>query len=95
MDLLPEFMEILKECHNEKTKLVINKSIAEVVKKFLENYAEVNGLPSPGRNINRLTQSQIFLPAEMSYKSVYCEFLAGLEDENNLRALKYDACRKL
>ena len=47
--------------------MVIDKNVAEVVKNFLENYAEVHGLPSPGRSVNRITQSVIFLPAEMSY----------------------------
>ena len=56
-DLLQEFMVILKEW---KTKMEIGKNVAEVVKNFLENYAEVHGLPSPGRNINRITQSITF-----------------------------------
>jgi len=30
------------------------------VKNFLENYAEIHGLPSPGRNVNRITQSLTF-----------------------------------
>jgi hypothetical protein len=34
------------------------------------NYAEIHGLPSPGRSVNRITQSVIFLPAETTYKSV-------------------------
>ena len=68
--------------------MVIDKNIAEVVKNFLENYAEVHGLPSPGRSINRITQSVIFLPAEMSYKSVHRDFLAGLEEDNNFEILK-------
>ena len=29
-----------------KTKMVIDKNVAEVVKNFLENYADVHGLPS-------------------------------------------------
>src|SRR5436853_6990719 len=72
--------------------MVIDKNVAEAVKNFLENYAEVHGLPSPGRNINRITQSLIFLPAETSYKSVHRDFLAGLERDS---MLKYDAFRKL
>ena len=52
-----------------KTKMVIDKDVATTVKNFLLNYAEVHGLPSPVRNVNRVTQSIIFLPAEMSYKS--------------------------
>ena len=75
--------------------MVIDKNIAEVVKNFLENYAEVHGLPSPGRSINRITQSVIFLPAEMSYKSVHRDFLAGLEENSKLKSLKHDALRKL
>ena len=75
--------------------MTIDKNVAIAVKIFLLNYAEVHGLPSPVRNVNRVTQSIIFLPAEMSYKSVHREFLAGLEEESILRALKYDAFRKL
>ena len=78
-----------------KTKMVIDKNVAEVVKNFLENYAEVHGLPSPGRSINRITQSIVFLPAEMSYKSVHRDFLDGLEEDTKLKSLKYDAFRKL
>ena len=68
--------------------MIIDKNIAE-------NYAEVHGLPSPGRSINRITQSIVFLPAEMSYKSVHRNFLAGLEEDSKLKSLKYDAFRKL
>jgi hypothetical protein len=75
--------------------MVIDKNVATVVKNFLLNYAEVHGLPSPVRNVNRVTQSITFLPAEMSYKSVHREFLAGLEESSAFHALKYDAFRKL
>ena len=75
--------------------MVIDKDVAEIVMNFLENYAEVHGLPSPGRSINRITQSIVLLPAEMSYKSVHRDFLTGLEEDNNLKSLKYDAFRKL
>ena len=68
---------------------------ATAVKNYLENYAETYGLPSPGRSVNRITQSVTFLPAEMSYKSVHRDFLAGLEEDNKLKFLKYDAFRKL
>ena len=47
-----EFMAILRGIPQWKTKMVIDKDIAEVVKNFLENYAEIHGLPSPGRSIN-------------------------------------------
>src|SRR6185369_9256857 len=78
--LLPRIYGNIKRMPQWKTKMVIDKNVAKVVKNFLENYAEVHGLPSPGRSINRIiTQTVIFLPAEMGYKSAYRDFLAGLE----------------
>src|SRR3954468_14460807 len=65
------------------------------MKNFLENYAEIHGLPSPGRNVNRITQSLTLLSVETSYKSVYRDFIAGLENNSTLKLLKYDAFRKL
>jgi len=73
--------------------MVINIDVASAVKNFLLNYAEVLGLPSLVRNVNRITQSIIFLPAEMSYN--HQDFLASLEEDSKLRALKYDAFCKL
>ena len=93
--LLPRIHGNIKRMPQWKTKMVIDKNVAEVVKNFLENYAEVHGLPSPGRSIYRITQSIVFLPAEMSYKSVHRDFLAGLEEDSKLKSLKYDAFRKL
>ena len=37
--------------------MVIDQNVATAVKNFLENYAEIHGLPSPGRGVNRITQS--------------------------------------
>src|SRR5437660_6885340 len=75
--------------------MIIDKYVATTMKNFLFNYAEVHGFPSPVRNVNRVTQSIIFLPAEMSYMSAHRDSLAGLEEDSKLRALKYDAFRKL
>jgi hypothetical protein len=93
--IIPRIHGNVKRMPRWKTKLTIDKNIATAVKNFLENYAEVHGLPSPGRNVNRITQSLIFLPAETSYKSVHRDFLAGLERDSMLNSLKYDAFRKL
>ncbi|CAG8472767.1 13633_t:CDS:2 [Gigaspora rosea] len=88
-NLLSRIYGNIKRMPQWKTKMVIDKGIAEIVKNFLENYAVVYGLPSPGRSINRITQSIVFLPAEMSYKSVHRDFLAGLEeDTSNLGTVK-------
>jgi len=73
--------------------ITIDITVATAVKN-LENYAETHGLPSPGRNVNRITQSLTLLPAETSYKSVYRDFISGLENDSSLKLLKYDAFRK-
>ena len=44
--------------------MVIDQNVAIAVKNFLENYAEIHGLPSSGRSVNRITQSFTYLPAE-------------------------------
>jgi hypothetical protein len=75
--------------------MIIDKDVATAVKNFLLNYAEVHGLPSPVRSVNRVMQSIIFLPAEMSYKSVHHDFLSGLEENSTLCTLKYNAFHKL
>jgi hypothetical protein len=75
--------------------MIIDKDVITTVKNFFLNCAEVYGLPNPVRNINCVTQSIIFLPTEMSYKSVHHEFLANLEKDSILYALKYDAFCKL
>src|SRR5437870_13894538 len=85
----------VKKVPRWKTKLTIDITVATAVKNFLENYAEIHGLPSPGRNVNRITQSLTLLPAETSYKSVYRDFIAVLENDSMLNLLKYDAFLKL
>ena len=34
--------------------MVIDQNVATAVKNYFENYAEIHGLPSPGRSINRI-----------------------------------------
>jgi len=83
-------MVISNECRDGKPKY--NRCYRR--EEFSRNYAEVHGLPSPGRNVNRITQSLTLLPAETSYRSVYRNFIAGLENNSTLKLLKYDAFRK-
>ncbi|KAG9302527.1 hypothetical protein G9A89_007231 [Geosiphon pyriformis] len=93
--IIPRVHGNIKRMPRWKTKITIDITVAIAVKNFLENYAEIHGLPSPGRNVNRITQSLTLLPAETSYKSVYRDFIAGLENNSTLKLLKYDAFRKL
>src|SRR4029079_7577985 len=85
-DIIPRVHGNIKRMPRWKTKITIDITVATAVKNFLENYAEIHGLPSPGRNVNRITitQSLTLLPAEMSYKSVYRDF----ENYSTLKLLK-------
>src|SRR6266480_4485796 len=86
--ILPRIHGNIKRMPQWKTKMVIDKNVAEVVKNFLENYMDYQAQ-------EEVSQSIVFLPAEMSYKSVHRDFLAGLEEDSRLKSLKYDAFRKL
>jgi hypothetical protein len=77
-----------------KTKMNLNQKAKETIKNFILNYAETHGLPDPGKSKNK-KYSIILLPTEMSYKSVHQDFLASLEEDNNLKSLKYEAFRRL
>ena len=57
-----------------KSKAVIDQKVKETVKNFLEKYAEKYGEPDPGRD-KRKKQNLIFLPTEMTYKSVRLELI--------------------
>ncbi|RHZ47391.1 hypothetical protein Glove_583g5 [Diversispora epigaea] len=49
-----------------KTKMVIEKNGVTIMNNFLESYAEAHGLPSPGRNVNRViiltSRSELYSP---------------------------------
>src|ERR1043166_688600 len=71
-----------------KTKMVVNQEVKEAVKDFVLNYAKTYGLPNPGKT-KGADNTTIFLPTEMTYKSVHEEFLTTLEIDSNLRQLSY------
>ena len=70
-----------------KSKAVIDQKVKETVKNFLEKYAEKYGEPDPGRD-RRRKQNLIFLPTEMTYKSVRLELIKDWKVSNS-RELKY------
>jgi predicted transcriptional regulator len=72
----------------------LNQETKEIIKNFILNYAEIHGLPDPGKSKSK-KHSIIFLPTEMTYKSVHRDFIASLEENNNLKSLKYEAFRRL
>src|SRR5438128_10283939 len=85
--IIPRIHSNIKRVPRWKTNITIDITVATAVKNSLENYAEIHGLPSPGRNVNRITQPLTLLPAETSYKSVYRDFIAGLENDSTLKLL--------
>ncbi|CAG8541322.1 10103_t:CDS:2 [Diversispora eburnea] len=91
--IIPRVHGNIKRVPRWKTKITIDITIATSVKNFLENYAEIHGLPSPGRNVNRITQSLTLLPGETSYKLVYCDFIAGPENDSTPRTDLCDTCQ--
>jgi hypothetical protein len=66
----------------------IDQNIRKEVKNFLENYAENYGLPNS-------TEPIIELPTDMSYQSVYDNFVASQAENSNLKQMKYHTFRKL
>jgi hypothetical protein len=48
---------LISRVHGNIKRMVINHNVATAVKNYLENYAEIHGLPSPRRSVNRITQS--------------------------------------
>ena len=79
--VIPRVHGNIKRVPRWKTKITIDVSVATAVKNFLENYAEIHGLPSPGRNVNRITQSHYYQPKRV----------INLENDSTLKLLKYDA----
>ena len=52
--IIPRVHGNVKKVPRWKTKITIDITVATAVKNFPENYAEIHGLPSPGRNVNRI-----------------------------------------
>ncbi|KAG9300144.1 hypothetical protein G9A89_010554 [Geosiphon pyriformis] len=53
--IIPRVHGNVKRIPRWKTKIIIDIIVATAMKNFLENYAEIHGLPSPGRNVNPVT----------------------------------------
>ena len=70
-----------------KTKMVVDQDVKATVKEFLEKYAEEYGLPSPGRT-KRGKENIVFLPTDMTYKSVHVEFLNNWESIDNPKPMQ-------
>lgn len=82
--------------------MTIDQNIKKKVKKFLEKYVREHGQPDPSQKYAkkiaievRSSGEVIFLPTEMSYKSVHHDFVISMREDNELKSLKYEAFRRL
>ena len=71
-----------------KSKMMIDQDIKKSAKDFIEKFAKTHGLPNI-RRTKRANNITIFLPTEMTYKSVHDDFLNSLEADSNLKQLRY------
>jgi hypothetical protein len=62
-------------------RIEVNYSVACEIHNFLKNYADIHGLPSPGRNFNKVFIPVIFLPTSFSYASVYRDYVQSFKDQ--------------
>ncbi|CAG8731847.1 1942_t:CDS:2, partial [Ambispora leptoticha] len=71
---------------NSRTGKVSNNILSfEIVMKvitFIGNFAKQNGLPSPGRNFRDNTYAIIYLPADITYSSLYIQYTEATENNN-------------
>src|SRR6266498_4776437 len=59
----------------------INYNLACEIYNFLKNYSDIHGLPSPGRNFNKISMPIVFLPTSYSYLSVYRDYVQAYKNE--------------
>ena len=57
--IIPRARGNIKRMLRWKTKITIDISVATAVKNFLKNYAEIHGLPSPGRNVTFVSRNKL------------------------------------
>ena len=88
--IIPRVHGNVKKVSRCKTKITIDITVATAVKDFIENYAEIHGLPSPDRNANRIIQPLTFLP--VTSRSIV---MLLQTTDNTLKLLKYYAFRML
>lgn len=77
-----------------KTKMLVDDNLKEELKNFLESYADTHGLPDPGKSKNK-NHPIIFLPTDMTYKSVHQDFITSRKEDDKLKSLKFGLFLKL
>jgi hypothetical protein len=74
--------------HGSSGKVPKNKKLSHDISceiyNFLKNYADIHGLPSPGRNLNKTSMPVVFLPTSYSYASVYRDYIHAYKNEHGI-----------
>ncbi|EXX61866.1 hypothetical protein GLOIN_2v1484099 [Rhizophagus irregularis DAOM 181602=DAOM 197198] len=75
----------------------VNYDVANGIFNFLKNYSDIHGLPSPGRNFNKISMPVVFLPTSYSYMSVYRDYVQAYKDEygREMRAVAESTFHKI
>jgi len=68
--------ENMKNLPKVASRVTIDQELSTRVYNFIVNYANVHGLPSPGRHMQTDSLAIILLPTEKNYTSVYEDFVA-------------------
>jgi len=65
-------------------RMEVNYNTACEIYKFLQNYANIHGIPSPGRHFDKISEisvSVVFLLTSYSYASVYRDYVQVYKDK--------------
>lgn len=69
-----------------KNRIEVNYDLAYEIQEFLKNYANIHGIPSPGRNFAKFTMPVVFLPTSFSYSSVHRDYEQAYKDKHGSEA---------
>ncbi|CAG8822024.1 21109_t:CDS:1, partial [Cetraspora pellucida] len=73
--------------------VVIRNNIVKLVRDFINNYAEVHGLPSPGRHLCRDTHQTIYLPTVDTKKKLYNLYINSITNFDEAKMSESTFCR--
>ncbi|CAG8613542.1 3539_t:CDS:1, partial [Scutellospora calospora] len=79
----------LEECVHSNTgripknmkRIEVNYDVAYEVFKFLKNYSDLHGMPSPGQHFKDISMPIIFLSTNYNYISVYRDYTQAYKDK--------------
>lgn len=72
-------------------RAIIDDQIKQEISKYLNNYADLYGFPSPGRSLRNNSTPVVSLPRDKTYTSVYEEYVINVQSnkDEDYRILAY------